>query len=133
MRSPRSFPTAVFDVLLAACSNGTDPGPGPSLDCTAASAEALAVGEHRILDPNQADACVRLPAAGPSGAQHFYVPVATEGTVADEGMLADYTITGASLAAAAVQGLPSPSLSVPASWLSVTSTARWLPSVSGTR
>ncbi len=111
MRSSRSLLTAVLGGLfIAACSDGTGPGGGPSLDCTAGSAEALAVGEHRILDPNQNDACVRLPPAGPAGAEHLYVPVATEGSETDPGVDAPYRITGSSLAAAARQA-PSPLLS----------------------
>jgi hypothetical protein len=111
VRSSRSFLVAVFGALsLAACSEGTGPGGGPSLSCTDASAEALAVGEHRILDPNQNDACVRLPAAGPAGEQHLYVPVSTAGTETPEGVEAPYMISGTSLAAAARQ-LPSPLLS----------------------
>jgi hypothetical protein len=97
-------------LFLAACSDGTGPGPGPSLDCTDASAEALVVGEHRILDPNQSDACVRLPPAGPAGAEYLYVPVATEGTETDAGMEAPYAITGASVAAA-TRAVTSPLLS----------------------
>jgi hypothetical protein len=101
---------AVFGgALVVACSNGT--GPSALLVCTDVDAEALAAGEHRILDPNQEDACVRLPAAGSSGAQHLYVPVATEGTQTDDGVQANYEITGSSPVAAAVRGLPSPLLS----------------------
>jgi hypothetical protein len=111
VRSSRSFPMAVFGgLLLAACSDGTGPGPGASLECNDTSAEALAVGEHRILDPNQNDACIRLPPAGPAGAEHLYVPVATEGTETNEGVQTDYMITGSS-SAAAVRALRSPLLS----------------------
>jgi hypothetical protein len=80
------------------------------LDCSAAPTEALAVGELRVLDPNQDNACVRLPAAGPAGAEHLYVPVATAGTETDEGVQADYMIAGSS-SAAAVRGVRSPLLS----------------------
>jgi len=111
VRSSRSFLTALSGGLfLAACSDGTGPGGGPSLDCTTAAAEVLAVGEHRILDPNQTNACVRLPQAGVGGAEHLYVPVSTAGRETDQGVEADYTLTGSSLAAAARQ-LPSPLLS----------------------
>ncbi|MDQ3209466.1 MAG: hypothetical protein M3Q37_12790, partial [Gemmatimonadota bacterium] len=79
--------------------------------CADANTEALAVGQRRILDPNQDDACVRLPTAGPSGAQYLYVPVATAGTETEAGVQADYRITGASPAAAAARALPSPLLS----------------------
>ncbi|HEY5940611.1 MAG TPA: hypothetical protein VIT87_07320 [Gemmatimonadales bacterium] len=112
MRCPRSVLIVTFGGLfLAACSDGTGPVPGPSLDCAEAGAEVLAVGEHRILDPNQTDACVRLPAAGASGAQHLYVPVATEGTETEDGVQADYAITGSSPTAAAARAVPSPLLS----------------------
>jgi hypothetical protein len=111
VRRSRSFLTAVSGGLfLAACIEGTGPGSGASLECTDTSAEALAVGEYRILDPNQNDACVRLPPAGPAGAEHLYVPVATEGMETDEGVQTDYMITGTS-PAAAVRQLPSPLLS----------------------
>ena len=112
MRRSRSFLMAIFGGLfLAACSDGTGPGPGPSLDCTATDAEVLAVGEHRILDPNQTDACVRLPPAGPAGAEHLYVPVATEGTETEVGVEADYMMSGSSSAAAAARQASSPLLS----------------------
>ncbi|MGZ8397622.1 MAG: hypothetical protein ACXWWN_01160 [Gemmatimonadales bacterium] len=112
MRCPRSFLLVTFGgLLLAGCTEGTGPGPGPSLECSEAAAEVLAVGEHRILDPNQTDACVRLPIAGASGAQHLYVPVATEGTETEDGVQADYRITGASPTAAAARAVPSPLLS----------------------
>ncbi|HEY8197817.1 MAG TPA: hypothetical protein VIG04_12605 [Gemmatimonadales bacterium] len=111
MRCSRSFLITFGGLFLAACTDGTGPGPGPSLNCTDADAEVLAVGEHRILDPNQTDACLRLPAAGASGAQHLYVPVATEGTESEEGVQADYRITGSSPIAAAARAVPSPLLS----------------------
>jgi hypothetical protein len=109
-RSPPSLTAVVGGLFLAACSNGTGPGPGPSLECSVASVEALAVGEHRVLDPNQSDACVRLPQVGPAGAEHLYLPVATAGQETEEGVEAPFTITGSSLAAAARQ-VPSPLLS----------------------
>lgn len=112
MRRSRSLLMAVFGGLFAAaCSDGTGPGTGPSLMCAEVNTEVLAVGQHRILDPNKDAACVRLPAAGPSGAQYLYVPVATEGTETDAGVQADYQVAGSSPAAAAARALPSPLLS----------------------
>ena len=103
MRSFRSFPMVVVGGLLfAACSEGTGPG-GVSLDCTQASTRSLAVGEHRLLDPNQDEACIRLPAAGPGGAEYLYVPVATAGQETDAGVEAPYGITGSSPVAASRQ------------------------------
>ncbi len=112
MRRSRSLLIALFGgLVLAACSEGTGPGAGPSLDCSEANSQVLAVGEHRVLDPNETDACIRLPAAGASGAQHLYVQVATEGTETEDGVRTDYRIQGSSPTAAAARRVPSPLLS----------------------
>lgn len=100
---------ALGGFLVVGCSNGTGPG-DPPVECTDASAEILAVGEHRILDPTQDDACVRLPQAGATGAEHLYVPVATEAEETDEGASAPYSLTGTSPATAARPALRSPLL-----------------------
>ena len=89
----------------------TGPGTGPVLDCTAASTQVLAVGEHRIIDPAGAGACVRLPQAGGSGAEYLYVPVATSGQVTNDGVSAPYSITGSTPATAAPPAMSSPLLS----------------------
>ncbi len=95
MRRSRWLMTIPFGGLLSlACNDGTGPGDGPSLVCTDASTEALAVGEHRILNPLEADACVRLPAAPTSGAEHLYVAVSTEGRETEDGSSAPYALTG---------------------------------------
>jgi hypothetical protein len=101
VRSARSlFPLALSGCLALACSDGSGPGNGPSLTCTEASTEVLAIGEHRILDPTRDDACVRLPAAGAAGAEHLYVPVATAGQETEDGVFAPYAITGSDIPAA---------------------------------
>jgi len=97
--------------LALACSDGSGPGNGPSLTCTEASTEILAIGEHRILDPTRDDACVRLPSAGAGGAEHLYVPVATEGQETEDGVSAPYAMTGSDIPAAAAQTLRSNLLS----------------------
>jgi hypothetical protein len=104
------FPAAFSGFLVGACTDGTGPGNQVPLECTDASAEILAVGEHRILNPIQDDACVRLPQAGATGAQHLYVPVATAGDETDEGASAPYSLTGASPATAAPPAAHSPLL-----------------------
>jgi hypothetical protein len=101
---------ALGGFLVAACNDGTGPGDPPDLNCTDASAEVLAVGEHRILNPTQDDACVRLPQAGTAGAEHLYVPVATEGDETAQGVSAPYSLTGAGAATAAPPALRSPLL-----------------------
>jgi hypothetical protein len=112
VRSARSFfRLALSGCLVLACSDGSGPGTGPALACTEASTEVLAIGEHRILDPTVDDACVRLPAAGPAGAEHLYVAVATEGQETEDGVSTPYAITASSPAAAASQPLTSGLLS----------------------
>jgi hypothetical protein len=97
--------------LALACSDGSGPGNGPDLTCTEASTEVLAIGEHRILDPTRDDACVRLPSAGAGGAEHLYVPVATEGQETENGVSAPYAIAGSDIPAAAAGTLRSNLLS----------------------
>jgi hypothetical protein len=95
---------------LAACSDTTGPGP-VSLDCSDGSIHTLAVGEHQIIDPSQAGACVRLPVAGATGAEHLYVPVSTAGQETPNGISSPYVIMGGSAAVATPPALPSPALS----------------------
>jgi hypothetical protein len=100
-------------MMLASCSDGTGPGPGPALDCSQASVRVLAVGEHQVIDPNQDGACVRLPAASSAGAEHLYVPLATASGETNNGVSGPYLVTGGSpvLASARVSPIPSPRLS----------------------
>ena len=95
MRSSRSSLIAAFGgLLLVACSNGTGPGEQPASDCTEASAQVLAVGEYRVIDPAQTGSCVRFPDPGPSGAEHLYVALSTAGRKTGSGISAPYAITG---------------------------------------
>src|SRR5215217_878559 len=89
----RSLLTAGFGCVLLACGSGTGPGEPPVLTCSDASLQTLAVGEFRIVDPSEAGACVRLPAAGPSGAEHLYVGLSSAGRESGEGISAPFTIT----------------------------------------
>ena len=108
MRSLLTATTGGF--LLLACNSGTEPVDPPSLVCSATSTEALAIGEHRILNPGQEDACVRLPAADAGGAEHLYVAVATAAEETDDGVSDSYSITGSAVPSAAPPSLPSPLL-----------------------
>ncbi|MDF3052003.1 MAG: hypothetical protein K0S19_108, partial [Geminicoccaceae bacterium] len=87
-------------LLLVACNDGTGPGDGPSLVCADGSTEVLAVGEHRILNPLEDDACVRLPAAPAFGAEYLYVAVSTVGRETEDGFSAPYALTGSAPATA---------------------------------
>jgi hypothetical protein len=97
--------------LIAACSDGTGPGGEPPLDCSEASVRSLAVGEHVIIDPNVDGACVRLPAASGSGAEHLYVALSTSSRETTDGVSAPYQVSGQSPALASRNSLPSPRLS----------------------
>jgi hypothetical protein len=99
----------VAGLVLAGCSDTTGPGTG-TLECTDASTRSLAVGEHLILDPTTDGACVRLPVAAASGAEHLYVPLATAGQETPDGISAPYSLSSVSSATAATP-LPSPLLS----------------------
>ena len=106
MPSVRSPLLATFaGCLLLACNEGSGPGNSPSLVCTDGSTEALGVGEHRVLNPLQDDACIRLPLPPAAGAEHLYVPVATEGEEAQDGVSAPFALNSAVPATA---GPPAP-------------------------
>jgi hypothetical protein len=108
LRAPIALLTGA---VILACNDGTGPGQEPPLNCSAASTRALGVGEHQILDPTQQGACVRLPAAGTGGAEHLYIPLATAGQEAPDGVSAPYLLSGVSTATAAPPALPPPTLS----------------------
>ncbi|MBA3444415.1 MAG: hypothetical protein H0T58_06130 [Gemmatimonadales bacterium] len=108
----RSLLLATFaGCLLLACSDGSGPGDGPALVCTAGSTEALSVGEHRVLNPLQDDACLRLPPPPGAGAEHLYVPVATEGEEAQDGVSAPFALNGSAPATASAPAPTSARLS----------------------
>jgi hypothetical protein len=111
VRHSRWFVVASFGVLLVSCSDGSGPNGPPPLTCEAASTRSLAVGAHEVIDPNVVGACIRLPAAGPAGAEHLYVPLATEGQETEDGVSASYMVSGSTPAIASPPALPSPVLS----------------------
>jgi hypothetical protein len=101
-------------MLAAGCGDGgLGPGDGGSLQCTSSNLRSLAVGEHVIIDPHQDGACIRLPQASGSGAEHLFVPVATASTETDDGVSAPYLLSGDSpgvVLTARSAALPSPRL-----------------------
>jgi hypothetical protein len=103
--------TAVCGMGLVGCSEGAGPNPPATLDCDAGSTRSLGVGEHEILDPSVVGACIRLPAAGPAGAEHLFVPLATAGEETNNGVSAPYRVEGSAPATASGPQLPSPLLS----------------------
>lgn len=109
MRLPRIALVLLLAVSLAGCRDSTGPG---GVECVSGSTVALAVGEHRVIDPLVEGACIGLPPAGPTGAEHLYVPVATASEETPDGMSAPYRVSGTSAGvAAASRPVPSPVLS----------------------
>jgi hypothetical protein len=96
-------------VFLAGCGSSNDNNPPPTTDCSEVAPTSLAVGEHTIVDAAQTG-CVRLPAAGSSGAEYLYVALSTDGTEAPTGVTADYRLQGATPPAAGVASKGRPSL-----------------------
>ncbi|HEY7635130.1 MAG TPA: hypothetical protein VH763_06280 [Gemmatimonadales bacterium] len=99
-------------VFMAGCGDG---GVGPTtpsvLDCSAVTPTVLSVGQSAVLDA-QDTACVRLPNAGPDGAEYLYVAVGTAARENTEGVQAPYDLS-ASLpesTAAATTSVTSPLL-----------------------
>jgi hypothetical protein len=97
-------------MVVIACSEGGGPNPPPPLECEAGSTRTLAIWGHEILDPNVVGACIRLPAAGGAGAEHLYIPLATEGQETPDGVSAPYQVTGSSPVTATPPVLSSPAL-----------------------
>jgi hypothetical protein len=98
----------LLGAVAAACSDGLGP---ESLNCSAASTRTLQIGQHEILDPNASGACIRLPAAGPAGAEHLYIPLATAGQETPDGISAPYLLSGVAPGAPMAAELPAPRLS----------------------
>ena len=92
-------------VLLVACGSSTEPGGNP-LDCSTTSLTNLQMGEHIIIDAAQT-ACVRLPAAGSSGAEYIYAALSTDGEETPNGDTVNYQLRGSAPgASAAVASVP---------------------------
>ncbi len=79
-------------LLLAACSSQTTaPTPPPvTVDCSGQPQLGLAPGEHAVVDPSATKDCLRLPAAGPGGAEYLTVALSTTGQVTATGISGPY-------------------------------------------
>ncbi len=91
----RSFPLPVLFVAVLGAGCGSDTS-GPNLpavlDCDSVTTTALAVGQSAVVNAEDT-ACVRLPAAGPDGAEYLYVAVATAARESGEGVAAPYDLS----------------------------------------
>ncbi len=100
--------------LVAGCSDSTAPRTSPTAaGCSAASTTQLAAGSYVVIDPSASGGCVRLPAAGTSGARHLLMAFSATGQVTDQGLEAPFLLSGAGPAlAAATARLKSPSVGI---------------------
>ena len=83
--------------LLLCCGACGSTGPSgslgtPSEECATRPVTQLAVGEHVILDPLATGGCLRLPAAGASGAQYLLVLASTNGSKSSVGISGPYLL-----------------------------------------
>ncbi len=99
--------------LVAGCSNSTALTSPTGSGCSGASTTQLAAGAHVVIDPSASGGCVRLPAAGASGARHLLMAFSGTAEVTDQGLEAPFLLsgTGAALTAATAR-LKSPSVSI---------------------
>ncbi len=114
MLLPRRSSLALLLVTAVAACSGGDGGTGPgttTLDCTPAPAPTvLNPGDFSIQNPSSVAGCVRLPAAGASGAEYLIAALSTAGQEAENGVTIDYALQGASTGASPAPPMPSPLL-----------------------
>lgn len=114
----RPLPVALLAGLVACAGGEGGTGPGvPALTCSPGPAPTvLAAGEFRVLDPTLSEGCVRLPLAGPVGAEYLIVALSTAGQETPSGVTVDYAFQGAGpTASAAAEPVPLPS-PLPGGW-----------------
>ena len=77
----------------AGCGDGTGPGGGAVVDCDEVVATALSPGQVALVDASET-ACIRIAAAGASGADYLYVAYSAAGEESRDGTSAEYQLTG---------------------------------------
>jgi hypothetical protein len=89
-RSARHRPLLLL-AFIAACGKG-DTSPTSTIDCLGVTTTVLAVGEQAIIDPASQQGCLRLPVAGPAGAEHLVVAVSAAGQETATGVAGNFTL-----------------------------------------
>jgi hypothetical protein len=87
-----SRPLLATFALLLACGGGGNGPPPAQLDCDGIAVTALAAGGHAIIDPVSTGGCLRLPAAGPAGAEHLVVALSAAAQETPTGTAGTYTL-----------------------------------------
>ena len=99
--------------VLFGCSDSTGLGSSPTAPgCSGTALTTLTPGAHLLIDPAATGGCVRLPAAGASGARHLLMAFSGTGEVTDNGLEAPYLFSGqgAALAASALAASAQPAI-----------------------
>ncbi len=78
-------------IVLSACAGGGN-DPPTQLNCDGVAVSALAVGGQAVVDPATNAGCLRLPAAGPAGAEHLIVALSTAGQQTTNGTAGSFTL-----------------------------------------
>ena len=122
MLSPRPHPSLLAFLLFAAACGGGDPVmppppppppgslPSPSVACASRPQTQLAVGEHVVLDPLATGGCLRVPAAGATGAQYLLVLASGQGDRTSGGVQSTYLLRASSPQASSASPAPWPDL-----------------------
>ena len=100
------LPLVALSLSLNSCA---DQGPDPILpgvDCTASTPVQLNAGESVILSATVNNGCIRIPAAGGSGARHLIVAYSGAGSETQNGVSGPFAFSSQLVAAAAPPTLP---------------------------
>ncbi len=92
------------------------PPPPAAANCSSVTALQLSVGEHQVIDPSATGGCVRVPAAGASGAEYVVVVTSTTGVRSQAGVSGAYYVRTSNPSSSLVAGgasAASPALAPP--------------------
>src|SRR4051794_30543575 len=92
VRIVAAFVGTTLGLLIAGCNDSTGPTNGQTATTCTATPVQLAPGAHVIIDPAVTGGCVRIPAAGATGAEHLVVALSTTGQVTDTGLSVPYQL-----------------------------------------
>ena len=86
----------ILPALLAAatgCGDGSGPGGGPVVDCDEIVPTTLSPGQVALEDASET-ACIRIPQAGPAGADYLYIGYSAASEETRDGTSAEFQLTG---------------------------------------
>lgn len=93
------LPAAVMAAgSLLGCNDSSEEAPPPpppvvNQNCPTSTPISLDPGAHVVVDPSATSGCIRLPAAGSSGAEYLVFAFGSTGQATDAGVLAPYELS----------------------------------------